>query len=277
MIKKGAKRLGLDAPAAFWATDEATLAMITGGCGPGKFGNFGWFDSVHGISLKPSCVIHDFEYCIGTTRQQKRDADNRMLSNFLKIINNSGKWILWRVLARYRATSYYNAVVEGGGSSFHNATILEPLGGPVLKKRPAPWYDVALGEIGVAEVQGSEHSKKVLEYHQTTDLKAKTDEVAWCSAFVNWCMFTSGVPRTDKANARSWLAWGAPLAEPRLGCVVVFKRGLKAWQGHVGFFAGFDSAGNVQCLGGNQKNRVSISSYPKSAVLGYRWAELNQS
>lgn len=276
-IKEEARRLGLDAPAAFWMTDNATLAMITGGCGPGRFGDFGWFDTMWGLNVKAACSIHDFEYGVGKTIEDKKKADSRMLENMLRVINTQSKWPWTRVLRRYRATSYYNMVAEGGDAAFLNASIVETGNVKSRPPLPAPWYDVAIGEVGVSEVEGAEHSRKVLEYHRATDLNAKADEVPWCSAFVNWCMFVSGVSRTDKANARSWLSWGEPIVEPRLGCVVVFKRGLKAWQGHVGFFAGWSSKGDVLCLGGNQKNAVNVSTYPKSAVLGYRWVELKQS
>ena len=278
MIKAEAKRLKLDAPSSFWITDEPTLAMITGGCGPGAIGNFGWFDIIWGLNVKPACAIHDFEYGIGTTLRQKQTADSRMLNNMLLIINNQSQSRILRCLRRYRATSYYNVVSEGGWVAFSNATIVEaPY---ITSKIPqlAPWYEVALKEMqeGIFEKEGKGiHNPKIVEYHKTTSLKAKSDEVAWCSSFVNWCMYKSNVTRTNKANARSWLSWGVPIDKPRIGCVVIFKRGLSKKQGHVGFYAGPDEDKNViRCLGGNQKNKVCISVYPKSKVIGYRWVEL---
>lgn len=137
-----------------------------------------------------------------------------------------------------------------------------------------PWYKVAQSEMetGVQEIKGKEDNPRIVEYHKATSLRAPDDETAWCSAFVNWCMMTAGVARTDKANARSWLDWGITLTEPREGCVVVFKRGSQAWQGHVGFFIGFQGD-QVLCLGGNQGDEVNISGYSKSRVLGYRWGK----
>ena len=120
--------------------------------------------------------------------------------------------------------------------------------------------------------KGDEHHPRILEYHRATSLKATDDETPWCSAFVNWCMMMAGVPRTNRANARSWLEWGKKIKEPRPGCVVIFKRGSEPWMGHVGFFVGF-KGDQVMCLGGNQEDEVNISSYPKKAVLGYRWPE----
>ena len=277
MIKAEAKRLGLNAPSSFWITDEPTLAMITGGCGPGAIGNFGWFDAIWGLNVRHACAIHDFEYGIGTALWQKDAADTRMFNNMMLIINSQSQSRVLRCLRRYRATSYYNAVSEGGTKAFLEATIMEA---PVLTPAAphhAPWFQVALREMkdGIPEKEGSRtHNPKIIEYHKTTSLKAESDEVAWCSSFVNWCMFVSDVTRTNKANARSWLSWGKPIDEPRIGCVVIFKRGLSVKQGHVGFYAGTDDNGNIYCLGGNQKNKVCISTYSKNKVIGYRWVEL---
>jgi uncharacterized protein (TIGR02594 family) len=138
----------------------------------------------------------------------------------------------------------------------------------------APWYQVALEELahGVVEESGNADNPRIIEYHSTTTLKATNDETAWCSSFVNWCMIQARFKGTDSAGARSWLDWkdGKKLPAPRLGCVVVYKRGTQPWQGHVGFYAD-ESDGFVQTLGGNQGNRVSIQAYRKDRVLGYRW------
>jgi hypothetical protein len=54
-------------------------------------------------------------------------------------------------------------------------------------------YDIATQELGVAEIYGDVHNKRILEYHQATRLKATTDEVAWCASFVNWCLWQGHV------------------------------------------------------------------------------------
>jgi uncharacterized protein (TIGR02594 family) len=131
------------------------------------------------------------------------------------------------------------------------------------------WYEVAWGERGVRETAGAAHSARIVEYHKTTTLDARTDEVAWCSSFVNWVMKQTGNSRTRSAAARSWLDWGRKLPHPVRGCVVVFKRG-EPWQGHVGFYVS-DDGEVVRVLGGNQENQVKVHRYKKAAVLGYRW------
>lgn len=135
-----------------------------------------------------------------------------------------------------------------------------------------PWIDIASAEIGVHELSPGD-SARIMEYLSTVDTSAigqLTDEVSWCSAFVNWVMRQSGYAGTDSAAARSWLAWGTPISGPRVGAIAVLKRGTQSWQGHVGFVTDYDSS-YIYILGGNQRNEVNVSIYQRSRVIGYRW------
>lgn len=136
----------------------------------------------------------------------------------------------------------------------------------------APWFAIAMREMetGVDEVVGPEHNPRIVEYHQSTSLKATDDETPWCSSFVNWCMEQAGEEKTNSAMARSWLKWGKELSKPRKGCVTVFSRGIIPTAGHVGFYVD-ETTGRILLLGGNQSNQININSYPKSSLLGYRW------
>lgn len=151
---------------------------------------------------------------------------------------------------------------------------------PIVKPAPEPQTEVppklpahyikALNEVGVKEIAGNAHNPRILEYHKATDLKGNTDEIAWCSAFVNWCFKETHQKGTNKANARSWLDWGNVVTEPKKGDVVIFWRGSKtSWQGHVGFFVE-ETKDSIIVLGGNQGNEVNFSHYKKSQLLGYR-------
>ena len=128
-------------------------------------------------------------------------------------------------------------------------------------------YEYAKAELGQKEIKGLENNPRIVEYHQTTSLRATTDEVSWCSSFVNWCHKQAGIAGTDSAAARSWLRWGKAV-EPVEGCVVVFKRGAPP-SGHVGFMVKRDGT-HVWVLGGNQSDQVKISVYKAADVLGYR-------
>ena len=141
-----------------------------------------------------------------------------------------------------------------------------------MNQEPA-WLEVARKEIGIHELAGSQHSLRILEYGQSTVLKTTTDEMAWCSAFVNWCFAQVGINGTRSAVGRSWLKWGRSILDPVPGCVAVLKRGHSPRQGHVGFFVSKDPDGHIELLGGNQKDSVCIQKFSSSQVLSYRMPE----
>jgi len=140
---------------------------------------------------------------------------------------------------------------------------------PPIAPSEFPWMPVARGELGVHE---GLNSARITEYFTATDAGPQPDSVPWCSAFVNFCMQQCAQTRTRSARARSWLNWGRETAEFVPGCVVVLPRGNDPSAGHVGFFVGFDPAGNVRLLGGNQRDSVSVSTFPnaKDNALGKR-------
>jgi uncharacterized protein (TIGR02594 family) len=135
------------------------------------------------------------------------------------------------------------------------------------------WLEIAEAEVGVKEIPGTAANPRIVEYAKHTTLKATSDEVPWCSSFVNFCIAEAGMKPTGLANARSWLKWGVPHTEPRPGCIVVLSRGNNPQSGHVGFYASDVGNGLIKVLGGNQGDQVKYSNFPKSSVIGYRWPE----
>ena len=136
----------------------------------------------------------------------------------------------------------------------------------------ASWLVRARRELGVREIVGASHNPRVLEYHQATRLKAVKDEVAWCAAFVCWCLEQEGVRSTKSAAAASFKDWGRPsLLNP--GAVIVFgKHDPDAkGSGHVGFCNDFAKEGWVEVLSGNQGNRVTLKKYLVSSIVSCRW------
>lgn len=137
---------------------------------------------------------------------------------------------------------------------------------------PPPWMDIAFTQHGIREIPGAKAHPQIVAYHATTKLHATSDEVAWCSAFVNWCMRSVQLKGTDSAKARSWLDWGVPLQYPRLGCIVILQSPLRGPEaGHVGLYWMNRSSSEVWLYGGNQDNSVGLKSYPRVDVLGFRW------
>lgn len=143
------------------------------------------------------------------------------------------------------------------------------------------WLEIAEAEIGQHEIRGGENPR-ILEYHASTTLKAREDEIPWCSSFVNWCLKQSGVKGTGSAAAISFAAWGNRITEPREGCITVIRQRKKgqdqatgsASGNHVAFFKKIEN-GRIFLLGGNQSDSVKVSSFGLGSydVVAYRWPE----
>ncbi len=61
--------------------------------------------------------IHDFDYYRGRREVDKKEADRRLLSNLMILINRAGGPLRW--LRHRRALKYYEAVVELGHEAFY--------------------------------------------------------------------------------------------------------------------------------------------------------------
>jgi uncharacterized protein (TIGR02594 family) len=166
-------------------------------------------------------------------------------------------------------------VVDGVAGPKTLAALDEPGGGP-------PWMAVAEAELGVHEnASPGEHNQRIIEYHDTTTLKAREDEVPWCSSFVNWALQKAGYAGTRSAAAASWLKWGHDLgAEPRPGAVTVICKKSAGADAATGSFSGYHVAfyvsstpTHVRLLGGNQSDSVKYSNFALAAyeVKAYRW------
>ncbi|WP_020179662.1 TIGR02594 family protein [Methylopila sp. M107] len=133
------------------------------------------------------------------------------------------------------------------------------------------WLVAARKDLGLKEIVGSKHEPRVVKFFaESGNAWVKDDETAWCAAFVGAKLAEAGLKGTGKLNARSYLDWGTPLKTPVPGCIVVFKRGSSTWQGHVAFFLR-DLGSQIEVLGGNQSNSVSIARYVKLNLLGFLW------
>lgn len=89
----------------------------------------------------------------------------------------------------------------------------------------------------------------------------------WCADFINK-LTHSGTDRT----AKSYLHRGTPAPKGCTNCVAVLTR---RGGGHVGIVKSYDSRGNPILISGNHGNRVAVSMYPSSRVLGYRWISIS--
>jgi len=139
------------------------------------------------------------------------------------------------------------------------------------------WMAVARREIGTSEILGARHNPRILQYHASSRGHIASDEIAWCSSFINWCLAQVGLVGTQSAAAASWMHWGES-CEPRLGAITVIHNpaavntSLSRSGNHVGFLV--DSASTAFILlGGNQSDQVRESKFLKGAwrLKGHRW------
>ncbi|MBC8130692.1 MAG: TIGR02594 family protein [Rhizobiaceae bacterium] len=142
------------------------------------------------------------------------------------------------------------------------------------------WMEIARLELGVSEQSvGNSHNARIVEYHATTTLAARTDEVAWCASFVNWVVEEGGYKGRGSARARDWLTWGRGVDNPEFGAVTVIQAkagGLDQATGsssgfHVAFYVSSTEA-SLRLLGGNQSDQVKYSNFLLRGytVRGYR-------
>lgn len=140
------------------------------------------------------------------------------------------------------------------------------------------WFEHAHAEIGVRETPGTKATPRILAYWDAMPgwNRESTDEMPWCSAFVQWALKQCGIKGTDHPAAKSWLTWGGARSH-RPGAIVVIRHraGKTPITGsgfHVGFYAGGNGAA-IRLLGGNQGDSVSeaVFSLAKWDVLASRW------
>lgn len=109
--------------------------------------------------------------------------------------------------------------------------------------------------------------------HSVGERPSTERNLHWCAAFVNYCLHRAGYSHTGSAGAgsfiRPWWRFEA-LEEPRAGCVIVVGGTSPAHVAFLHSFSGLPSnpGGDVRntrdvtirLLGGNQSNRITISS-----------------
>lgn len=73
-------------------------------------------NTMYGLNCVEAFNIHDYDYHVGVTREDKKIADRRLLENLMIIINHKGGWL--QFLRRRRAMKYYEAVHHKGDEAF---------------------------------------------------------------------------------------------------------------------------------------------------------------
>ena len=105
-----------------WNDNWMGIEAVSNGCGPQ-----GWKidlvpDSILGCPVGEACRIHDVQYAIGHTIQDKDSADRCLLNNLIRLIRaRTTTWLAKKLLLRRRlnlAYLYYEAVSHFGGPAF---------------------------------------------------------------------------------------------------------------------------------------------------------------
>lgn len=161
--------------------------------------------------------------------------------------------------------------IDGGGTQ--PDTTAEA---PTSFAAPPPWMQIAIMEVGVQE-WASGDNPRILEYLKSCGISGNLlhDETAWCAAFVNWCVKSSGYQPRGSARVSDWWSWGRPVAAT-YGAICILQPLTvdQAGSGHIGFLHAQDAT-NVWLLSGNSHNQVRIAAYPKAKLIPnnpFRWA-----
>jgi uncharacterized protein (TIGR02594 family) len=94
-----------------------------------------------------------------------------------------------------------------------------------------------------------------------------------CALFVGQCLEASGLPPTLSPKARSYLGYGTQLRRPKIGCLaILWRKDPKSTLGHIGFFLKYTPDKRIIMIS-SHFGLVSIKSFPKTNLLGYRWPD----
>ncbi|HEY4297392.1 MAG TPA: glucosaminidase domain-containing protein [Paraburkholderia sp.] len=147
----------------------------------------------------------------------------------------------------------------------------------LMSSKQAPWMEIAEGEFkaNVRRHGGKYPDQHIREYFDATSMgRQKTDSLAYCAAFANWCLTRAGHEGSHSAMAVSFAKWGRATRgnKPVYGAVALVRFPTGAH--HVTFVTGKARAdgSRIATLGGNQghAHEVSHSSLPAAWVVHYR-------
>ena len=95
---------------------------ICNGCGPAGWKGELVPETMWGLKVTEICNIHDFDYHIGQTMDDKKIADNRFLKNLCKYVKKLSPWYL--VAQRLARCYLYYVVVKKAGNEYFKANKL---------------------------------------------------------------------------------------------------------------------------------------------------------
>lgn len=146
-----------------------------------------------------------------------------------------------------------------------------------VRSNDPPYLRAAFSVLGLSEIAGARHEKKVLAmFAASGHPEITSDETPWCAAYVGWSLEEGGLEGTHSLMARSYTKYGKALDKNKIiprGAIAVWPRAGAPGSGHVNFVLEDDGT-YITCLGGNQSNRkgggVTISRYLKEDAVAFR-------
>lgn len=131
------------------------------------------------------------------------------------------------------------------------------------------WLETARLWEGVEATPGAASTPSILGlYAACGHPEIRSDDVAWCAAWMGGTLADCGLRNTGSLLASSYADFGVGLDEPVVGAIAVLD-------GHVAYVDEVQKD-HVILLGGNQgksegRSAVTRARYRKSSVLSYRW------
>lgn len=90
----------------------------------------------------------------------------------------------------------------------------------------------------------------------------------WCADFISFVFQRVGLKPLPNRLAASTLAYGAHVADPHPGDLVVIRT-RRGYAGHVGIVESVNADGSVTIVSGNSRHRVRRSVVPRGAVTAF--------
>ncbi|UCI21372.1 hypothetical protein FJ970_10615 [Mesorhizobium sp. B2-1-8] len=160
----------------------------------------------------------------------------------------------------------------------------------------ASWFAIADNERVAWEPLGDETTPtaqtRIRGYFQSIGQPLRDADAIppWCGAFAGFCVNTASpvLLKTIKGNplsAGSWQSFGNESIQlgdpnpPRGAIVVLSPDKNSSSASHVGFFSRYLGSDNaqVELLGGNQSDRVTLTKFDRSKIIVIRWQSAQKS
>lgn len=105
------------------------------------------------------------------------------------------------------------------------------------------------------------------------DINIDPSKTSWCAAWMNFCERSAGNLGSGKLNAQSYNVYGHEISPSDIkeGDILIFHfPSDNDWQGHVTYFSKYIDPDLIQCIGGNQNNKICLMNYHKQYLKHIR-------